>query len=173
MLFYIEKTKTNISSELALMREEGWMRVYPLDSRISRSFRKKFPSWSPLLFPFSPSNSKIIGLSFGPSVRLLMKPSLCGNKFIACSILKHAGPSEAVRHGGGRRTKTLQGEREKRGERKSEERKERKGRGEEEGQTYYECKTHPWNCQKIIKDTERGKKKQGKGEKRDREGQRK
>ena len=47
-----------------------------------------------------------------------------------------AGPSEAVRHGGGRRTKNLQGEREKRkrreerkrGERK-EEKKERKGEG--------------------------------------------
>ena len=50
------------------------------------------------------------------------------------SSTKGAGPSEAVRHGGGRRTKNLQGEREKekkggkkekRGERK--EKKERKG----------------------------------------------
>ena len=47
-----------------------------------------------------------------------------------------AGPSEAVRHGGGRRTKNLQGEKEKskkRKERKKERREEKEKRGEKEG----------------------------------------
>ena len=59
-----------------------------------------------------------------------------------------SGPSEAVRHGGGRRTKNLQGERdrkkeekggkkEKRGERKESEEKGKKGRGEQERKMYY------------------------------------
>ena len=38
------------------------------------------------------------------------------------------GPSEAVRHGGGRRTKNLQGEREKRKRREERKRKEEKER---------------------------------------------
>ena len=45
-----------------------------------------------------------------------------------------AGPSEAVRHGGGRRTKNLQGDREKRKrreERKRTERRKKERKGEE------------------------------------------
>ena len=49
-------------------------------------------------------------------------------------LLHSSGPSEAVRHGGGRRTKNLQGEREREGGKKErkrkterEEKKERKG----------------------------------------------
>ena len=41
-----------------------------------------------------------------------------------------AGPSEAVRHGGGRRTKNLQGEREKRKRREERKRKEEKEKRE-------------------------------------------
>ena len=77
------------------------------------------------------------------------------------------GPSEAGRHGGGRRTKNLQGEREKRKRREEKEkrgeRKERRKRKERERSSrekdvlcLYGCKTPPENCQKIIKDTKRG-----------------
>ena len=41
------------------------------------------------------------------------------------------GPSEAVRHGGGRRTKNLQGEREKRERREERKRKDEKEKREE------------------------------------------
>ena len=61
-------------------------------------------------------------------------------------------------------------EREKRGEGKERERRE-KGGGEEEKQTCYGCKTPPWNCQKIIKDTETGE--AGKWRKKRQKGQRK
>ena len=44
-----------------------------------------------------------------------------------------SGPSEAVRHGGGRRTKNLQGEREKRKRREEGKRKEEKEKREEKG----------------------------------------
>ena len=69
----------------------------------------------------------------------------------------HTGPSEAVRHGGSRRTKNLQGERVRKGreegkKEKGEKREERKG--EESKRSYekkmyyaYGCKTPPWNCQ--------------------------
>ena len=84
---------------------------------------------------------------------------LVKNQLIAC-------PSEAVRHGGGHRTKNLQGEREKskrREERKREERSKRgeKGRREEERQNN---PFTPWNCQKMIKDMERERKSTGKTE---------
>ena len=49
------------------------------------------------------------------------------------TIFLHAGPSEAVRHGGGRRTKNLQGEREREKEEKGgKKRKEEKNRKGEE-----------------------------------------
>ena len=41
-------------------------------------------------------------------------------------------------------------------ERRKPGKRKEKGRGEEEGQTSYGCKTPLWNCQQIIKDTERG-----------------
>ena len=80
------------------------------------------------------------------------------------------GPSEAVRHGGGRRTKNLQGGRERKGRkgkkrerererergREREEKKKRKREGEQEG-LCCGCKhLSPSNCYKIVKDTEKG-----------------
>ena len=54
-------------------------------------------------------------------------------------------------------------EKEKRGE------KGKKGRGEQARQMYHGCKTPLWNCQKIMKDTEReGEKKQAKDKQRNR-----
>ena len=46
-------------------------------------------------------------------------------------VINEAAPSEGVRHGGGRRTKNLQGEREKRKRREERKRKEEKEKREE------------------------------------------
>ena len=51
---------------------------------------------------------------------------------IFCIFFWKPGPSEAVRHGGGRRTKNLQGERKKRKRREEGKRKEEKKRGKQE-----------------------------------------
>ena len=80
---------------------------------------------------FNFANKQIYGLV--GIIKVVVLRSYCTSyQKLACFV---PGPSEAVRHGGGRQTKNLQGEREKeekggKKERKKEKRGERKERGE-------------------------------------------
>ena len=92
-------------------------------------------------------NNRLTGWVFAHLVNYFAHPV---NSSCPLPITAHpvTGPSEAVLHGGGRRTKILQGERErkgregrkrkeKEGKEKREEKKGKKGRGEQERKMYH------------------------------------
>ena len=81
---------------------------------------------------FTGSRSGDESLSFLSCLNLVQKETMRSLILYVVCTQYVPGPSEAVRHGGGRRTKNLQGERERKKKKKGKERREEKEKREEE-----------------------------------------